>query len=379
VRLQTLQTVLWRELCAPHSQAIFDRKKAIDFSISGFGAIGELLELFDRRGPEPQIAQQFLLRILLAAAQREPTEQLWKSILLYAYLPGLRAIRGDTASRLHRPDELDAELWAVFVEVIEHYPLRRPGSVAAGVLLDTRKRYRRRLKRQQKDADAFEELSEAAAMRDEAECLSFSFTRVSVTKLTAMERGEMLAVLLQCDAIAPEDAHLLWLTDICGLTVQQALQSQQIRKDNAPLEQRELERAWRQRNRTRQRVQLFFKNRQVDMSSFGVDPACYILRGKNTPEAAVTRREQSIVQRTLLELVAKLGRLMTVYKLGGEVFWGIMSVLDGVIEEFLTGPTGRQTGGSLELHPVMAALLARFGGYGRPRAALRQSLSVAAS
>jgi hypothetical protein len=379
VFLQTMQTELWRELCGSQSQAVFARKKVIDLSIAQFETIAELLEFFDLRGPEPRIAQQYLLRALISLAQQERAEHLWRSIILYAYLPGLCAIRRRTGSYVHRSEELDAALWAVFVEVVEHYPLHRPGSVAAGVLLDTSKRYYRLLRRQQREADAREEFLEAASIFSDEERLALCFTRVSAARFTAMERGEMLAVLLQCDTIAPEDAQLLWLTDICGLTVQQALQSQQIRNDNAPLEQRELERAWRQRNRTRQRVQLFFKNRQVDMSSFGVDPACYILRGKNTPEAAVTRREQSIVQRTLLELVAKLGRLMTVYKLGGEVFWGIMSVLDGVIEEFLTGPTSRQTGGSLELHPVMAALLARFGGYGRPRAALRQSLSVAAS
>lgn len=93
----------------------------------------------------------------------------------------------------------------------------------------------------------------------------------------------------------------------------------------------------------------------------------------------MTHREKLVVQHTLLELVAKLGRLMTVYKLGDEVVWGLMSVLDGVIEELLAGSTSQPAGNSLALHPVMAALLARFGGYGRPRAALRQSLSLAAS
>ena len=379
MRLETLQTALWCELCAPHCQAVFDRKKVIDFSISQFDTTRELLEFFDRRGPEPRIAQQFLLRVLIEAAQQERTEQLWRSILLYAYLPGLCAIRRRTGSYVHLSDELDAELWAVFMEVVEHYPLHRPGSVAAGVLLDTGKRYYKQLRRRQQEADAFEELSEAATILSEEERFSLSFTRVSVTKLTVMERGQMLAVLLQCDAIAPEDAELLWLTDVCGLTVQQALESQKIGNDNEPLEPRELDRAWRRRSRTRQRVQLFFKNRKVGVSSFGVDPACYLLRGKNTHEAAVTRREKSIVQHTLLELVAKLGRLMTTYKLGGEVFWGIMSVLDGVIEELLAKPTCSLAQGSLELHPVMAALLARFGGYGRPRATLRQCLSVAAS
>jgi hypothetical protein len=229
------------------------------------------------------------------------------------------------------------------------------------------------------EADAFEELSEAAAIFSDEERLALCFTRVSAARFTAMERGEMLAVLLQCDTIAPEDAQLLWLTDICGLTVQQALESQKIHNDNAPLEHRELDRAWRQRNRTRQRVEVFFKNRKVGMSSFGVDPACYLVRGKNKPETVMTHREKLVVQHTLLELVAKLGRLMTVYKLGDEVVWGIVSVLDGVIEELLAGSTSRPAGGSLELHPVMSALLARFGGYGRPRAALRQSLSLAAS
>ena len=379
VFLQTMQTKLWRELCGSQNQAIFTRKKVIDLSISQFETIAELLEFFDLRGPEPRIAQQYLLRALISLAQQERAEHLWRSIIFYAYLPGLCAIRRRTGSYVHRPEELDGELWAAFVEVVEHYPLHRPGSVAAGVLFDTGKRYYQQLRRWQKEADAFEELSEAAAIFSDEERLALCFTRVSAARFTAMERGEMLAVLLQCDTIAPEDAQLLWLTDICGLTVQQALESQKIHNDNALLEHRELDRAWRQRNRTRQRVEVFFKNRKVGMSSFGVDPACYLVRGKNKPETVMTHREKLVVQHTLLELVAKLGRLMTVYKLGDEVVWGVVSVLDGVIEELLAGSTGRPAGGSLELHPVMSALLARFGGYGRPRAVLRQSLSLAAS
>jgi hypothetical protein len=261
------------------------------------------------------------LRALISLAQQERAEHLWRSIIVYAYLPGLCAIRRRTGSYVHRPEELDAELWAAFVEVVEHYPLHRPGSVAAGVLFDTGKRYRQQLRRWQKETDASVDFVEATSIFSDEERLALCFTRVSAARFTAMERGEMLAVLLQCDTIAPEDAQLLWLTDICGLTVQQALESQKIHNDNAPLEPRELDRAWRQRNRTRQRVEVFFKNRKVGMSSFGVDPACYLVRGKNKPETAMTHREKLVVQHTLLELVAKFGRLMTVYKLGDEVVW----------------------------------------------------------
>jgi hypothetical protein len=377
VRLDTLQTVLWRELCAPHCQEVFDRKKVIDFSLSQFDTTRELLEFFDRRGPEPRIAQQFLLRVLIEAAQQERTEQLWRSILLYAYLPGLCALRRRTGSYVLLPDELDAELWAAFVEVVEHYPLRRPGSVAAGVLLDTGKRYRQQLRHQQQEADAFAEFLEATSIFSDEERLALCFTRVSAAKFTARERGEMLAVLLRCDTIAPEDAQLLWLTDVCGLTVSQALDAQKIGNENKPLEPRELDRVWRRRNRTRQRVQLFYKKSEVGVSSFGGNPACYIVRGKNMPEAAITHREALVVKQTLLALVAKFGRLVTVYKLGDEVVWGITSVLDGVIEELLTQPASHPAGGSQELHPVMVALLARLGGYSQPRAAARQGLSAA--
>lgn len=378
MRLDTLQTALWRELGAPHCQAIFDRKKVIDFSLSQFDTTRELLEFFDRRGPEPRIAQQFLLRVLIEAAQQERSEQLWRSILLYAYLPGLCALRRRTGSYVHLPDELDAELWAAFVEVVEHYPLHRPGSVAAGVLLDTGKRYYQQLRRQQQEAEAFAEFLEAASIFSDEERLALCFTRVSAARFTAMERGEMLAVLLRCDTIAPEDAQLLWLTDVCGLTVSQALDAQKIGNENKPLEPRELDRVWRRRNRTRQRVQLFYKKSEVGVSSFGGDPACYIVRGKNMPEAAaITHREAPVVKQTLLALVAKFGRLMTVYKLGDEVVWGITSVLDGVIEELLTQPASHPAGGSQELHPVMGALLARLGGYSQPRAAARQGLSAA--
>jgi hypothetical protein len=379
MRLGTFQTELWRKLCGPDSQAIFARKRVIDLSISQFETMGELLELFDRRGPEPRIAQQFLLRVLITAAQQERTEQLWRSILLYAYLPGLCAIRRRTGSSVVLPDELDAELWAAFVEVVEHYPLHRSGSVASGVLLDTSKRYFQLLRRQQEEAEAFEEFLEAAAIFSDEERLSLCFTRVSAARFTAMERGQMLAMLLECDTIAPEDAQLLWLTDVCGLTVPQALASQKISNDNEELHPRELDRMWRRRSRTRQRVQLFYKNREAGVSSFGVDPACYLMRGKNTPEAAVTHRENLVVKHTLLELVARLGRLITVYKLGTEVVWGIVSVLDRVVGELIDGAARHPGENSQELHPVMVGLLARLGGYGRPLAAARQGLSVAAS
>lgn len=377
VYFETMQTGLWRELCGPHSQAIFARKRVIDLSISQFETLRELLELFDQRGREPQIAQQFLLRVLLAVAQQERTEQLWRSILLYAYLPGLCAIRRRTGSHLHRPDELDAELWAVFAEVVEHYPLHRPGSVAAGVLLDTSKRYYRLLRRQQQEADAFEEFLEAAAIFSDEERLALCFTRVSATRFTAMERGQMLATLLRCNMISAEDAQLLWLTDVCGLTVPQALESQKISNDNEQLPSRELDRVWRQRNRTRQRVQVFFKNRKGDVSSFGVDPACYLLRGKNEPETVVTHREKP-QPHALLAIVQQLRRLMAMRKLGDEAMWGIVFVLETAMEEILGPCEARETSrDSQDLPLAMVRLLAQLDGYSQP--ATRQCLSVATS
>lgn len=92
--------------------------------------LGEVLD--SRRDPERSAA------VLAALARLAPTQPLAARTLLQALLPGLY-----TMSSRRFADDPDAfeELTALAWERIRTYPATRPGSVAANVIVDVRKRY----------------------------------------------------------------------------------------------------------------------------------------------------------------------------------------------------------------------------------------------
>lgn len=397
---ENLRAEIQRELCTVRTQCTFERARVGHDVLQRYVTMTSLLDVLDSRSAETKTDRQLLLRALILAAQRHLDESLWKLILLYTFQPGLYKIRQGTSSSVHLADDLDAELWAVFLEVVQAYPLHRTGSIPAGILFDTRKRYHQRLRRQRRKADALEELAQDTSILSEEERLWLRFKRPAPMEITAKDRGQMLAALVKCDTISVEDARLLWLTDICGMTVPQFVESQQSCNDNRaaqqrekddhaggdrgrlrgngnrPAQQRELERVWRWRLRARQRVQIFYKKSAAVVSSFGGDPADYLVRGKISPETTTVNDQENQVQCALRKLAAKLNQLITIHNLNDEVAWSIALSLDEVIDEHLSQPetTGGAHAGSPSPHPAMVEILARLDSYGQAKAANQQSL-----
>jgi DNA-directed RNA polymerase specialized sigma24 family protein len=101
-------------------------------ALGGAGDLGGLLE--QRRASSAGSA------ILAALAQLAPGDELAARTLLQALLPGLVRLARTTAA--DDPDAID-EMVSLAWERIRTYPADRPGPVAANVVLDVRKRYRR--------------------------------------------------------------------------------------------------------------------------------------------------------------------------------------------------------------------------------------------
>lgn len=123
----------WESLVAsPAARSALVRWGRHDPLIAGLGDLNELLEL--RRSD--RLAGAMILRTLAA---RAPHDVLAGRVLLQALIPGLghyaRTAATDDARAV---DELISLAW----ERIRTYPDDRPGSVAANVLLDVRRRYR---------------------------------------------------------------------------------------------------------------------------------------------------------------------------------------------------------------------------------------------
>lgn len=97
--------------------------------------VHDLEEVLERR-LDPQLAHS----VLAALGRLAPADPLAARTLLQAMLPGLVRMAADHASG--DCDALD-HLVALAWERIITYPRTRPGSVAANVLWDVRKRYRR--------------------------------------------------------------------------------------------------------------------------------------------------------------------------------------------------------------------------------------------
>ena len=122
----------WRDLAeSPHSASVLAEWQRDAPELGDGGGLDDLLAR--RRDPTAAPA------ILAALARLAPAEPLAARTLLQALVPGLVRLAVTTANDdPHALDELVSLAW----ERIRTYPETRHGSVAANVLLDTRKRYR---------------------------------------------------------------------------------------------------------------------------------------------------------------------------------------------------------------------------------------------
>ena len=98
--------------------------------------LDDLQAVLDLRSRRPETAQQ----VLSALAALSPGDELATRTLLHALLPGL--VRLARTSGHDDPDAIEAMLSLAW-ERIRTYPADRHGGVAANVLLDVRKWYRR--------------------------------------------------------------------------------------------------------------------------------------------------------------------------------------------------------------------------------------------
>lgn len=123
----------WTQLCASAaSLAAVSAWGAREPALTGFDSLGAVLRT---RKQEPGTAPA----ILSALAHLAADDQLAARTLLQAMLPGLVAMAATSCS--DDPAAME-ELVSLAWERIRTYPTRRPGSVAANVLMDVRKRYR---------------------------------------------------------------------------------------------------------------------------------------------------------------------------------------------------------------------------------------------
>ncbi len=123
----------WEQLNrSPQGRRALRRWAEQEEALAGLSCLDDILE----RRLDEKLARP----VLAALARLAPTDPLAARTLLQAVLPGLVRIAAD--EHFGDRDALD-HLVALAWERIITYPLTRPGSVAANVLWDVRKRYRR--------------------------------------------------------------------------------------------------------------------------------------------------------------------------------------------------------------------------------------------
>lgn len=183
-------------------------------SLARFEAPDRLLGfLWDRRAPSEEKD-----RVLLALLRRARTEELASRLVLQAMLPGLKTLAAAMLRRHpeHGDPALDREeLWQVlFVEMLQRiktYPLeRRPGSVAANLVLDVKHAV----------------LAEAQTARVAAGELPLDEPLEPDEQALRVRPGvdveEPLRRAVQAKAITAADAELLLLVDVDGVTLREA-------------------------------------------------------------------------------------------------------------------------------------------------------------
>lgn len=101
-----------------------------------FAGLTDLTGVLQRRSTDKMAAAE----ILTALAELAPADELAARTLLHALMPGIVRFARATG---HDDDQALEEMVSLAWERIRTYPAERPGSVAANVLWDVRKRYRR--------------------------------------------------------------------------------------------------------------------------------------------------------------------------------------------------------------------------------------------
>lgn len=264
MRLHALREELLHELSTPKTQQIFDHVKRGDFELRQHPTVLSVLAALEDQARVGFEAQERLLRALVVQAQAHPEQRLWRRILLVAFLPGLMRIRRRTIMGEHDAHDVDAALWTAFFEVLHGYALHRPGSIAAGLLRDTRKAYLRALSTAQEIREHQRALvayaRQFAGEGDEPFDLA-DHQESSTAPPDQDDQEEMSAAVRRCPHLAPEDAEIIIATDVQGWTIPQYMQRRGLATGDVKVDQRERDRLWRRRLRARERLRHFFRKK----------------------------------------------------------------------------------------------------------------------
>lgn len=257
---ESVQVAIERDLGSRSAQRAFEHARTQHAEMRCYRTVASLLEVLMDRDPACQPEKELLMRALLRAAQQGPRPLFGKTVLVHVFLPSLRALRRRYPAPTQRPEDVDGLLWSSFFEVIAHYPLDRRRSMAAGLVLDTRKLYRKRLLAEEERARAFQEMCRALGQLPPELRASGDISETGpLLQLDAIDRREMRAALCRCPQLSPEDADLLWQTDVCGQRLLDYLRARGLDGADPAECERAHERLRRRKTRAKQRLYDFLK------------------------------------------------------------------------------------------------------------------------
>ena len=225
-----------------------------------YRSIDAVLFALENRAAVGYRAQDELLRALVLLTQRRPAQRIWQLLLSYAFFPALLLVRASTVSREESGD-LDGFLWSSFFEILHTYPVkRRSGSVAQGLLMDTKKHYFRTL------AQAHD--AEEQRRRLVRDTYRFRDPHVGVYLVMGMfpRTPNALAyahAVVRAAPLTPLDQDLLALTDIEGYSMKEYMDVRHLTTGDENRDRRERNRLWRRRLRARMQLQEFLKTRFI--------------------------------------------------------------------------------------------------------------------
>jgi hypothetical protein len=227
-----------------------------------------LLAALSSRDADCQPEKDRLLRVLLVLARLRSARLLWKSVLLYAFLPALCRIRHGYKAPELSAEDLDGALWNVFFEVIESFPPHRE-RFATGIVLDTRKLFSRHVQAQEEKRRTFDEFLHAFEQLPPEVRASASVADTGpLMQLDDMDRHEMRAAMNRCPDLDEADADLLWETDVRGMHLLEYLRTRtDVQDDSASLERMHA-RLRSRKTRAKKRLYKFLKN--------SLGPGCHI-------------------------------------------------------------------------------------------------------
>ena len=260
--LESLKAAIELGLCSASAQRAFEQARAQNVELQRYRSLMALLAVLTSREPDCQAEKDRLLRVLLVLTRLGVVPLLWKSVLLYVFLPSLCLVRHRYKARELSAEDLDGALWTVFFEVVESYPLERR-SIAAGIVLDTRKRFWKHIQAEEEKRHTFEEFLNAfEQLPPEVRATASVAETGPLMQLSDADRYEMRAVMDRCPDLTKEDADLLWETDVCGVKLVTYLRTRGWGQGDPESLAREEERLRRRKNRASKRL---YKNLQKSL------------------------------------------------------------------------------------------------------------------